>query len=80
MGLIWLLIVGLIAGWLANQIMKKDSGSLPMNLVVGVVGALIGGFLGRLIGLQATGLIGSIIMATIGAVVLLWIVAKVRER
>ena len=80
MGLIWLLIVGLIAGWLANQIMKKDSSSLPTNLVVGVVGALIGGFLGRLIGLQATGLLGSIIMATIGAVVLLWIVAKVRQR
>ena len=79
MGLIWILIVGLIAGWLAGRIMEKEGG-LVFNLGVGVVGAFVGGFLGRLIGLQATGLLGSIIMATIGAVVLLWVVAKLQKR
>ncbi len=78
MGLIWMLIVGLIAGWLAGKIMEKESGVL-VNLGVGVVGALIGGFLGRMIGLQPTWLLGEIIMATIGAVILLWIVAKAKS-
>ena len=69
------LIVGLVAGWLAGEIMKSRR-SLLGNLGIGVAGALIGGFLGRIIGLAATGLIGGIIMATIGAVVLLYVLEK----
>ena len=75
MALIWFLLIGLAAGWLAGEIMKSKRG-LAGNLVVGVVGAFIGGFLGRLVGLSAHGLIGSLIMATIGAVVLLWAIER----
>ncbi len=75
MVLIYFLLIGLAAGWLAGQIMKSERG-LAGNLVVGVAGAFIGGFLGKLIGLTATGLIGGLILATIGAVVLLWLINK----
>ena len=75
MKLIFFLIIGLAAGWLAGEIMKSKRGLLA-NLGIGVVGAFIGGFLGNLVGLAATGLIGSLILATIGAVVLLWIISR----
>jgi len=73
--LIVFLLIGLVSGWLAGEIMKSKRG-LAGNLVIGVVGAFIGGFLGQIIGLSATGLIGSIILATIGAVVLLWVLNR----
>ena len=76
MKLVFFLLIGLAAGWLAGEIMKSRRG-LVANLVVGVVGAVIGGFLGNLVGLAATGLIGSLILATLGAVVLLWILSRV---
>ena len=80
-GLGWLsfLIVGLIAGWIAEQIMKREHG-LFINLVVGVIGAYLGAFLFRLLGLATTGFIGTLVVAIIGAVVLLAIVGAVRSR
>lgn len=79
MGWIFWIIVGIIAGWLAEQIMKTDMGIL-MNLVVGIVGALIGGAIITYLTPfdDDGGLIWSILVATLGAVLLLWIVNKVR--
>ncbi|MFO1142226.1 MAG: GlsB/YeaQ/YmgE family stress response membrane protein [Amaricoccus sp.] len=80
-GLGWFsfLIVGLIAGWVADQVMKRDHG-LVENLIVGVIGAYVGAFLFRLFGLAATGFVGALVVAIIGSVVLLWIVGMVRKR
>jgi uncharacterized membrane protein YeaQ/YmgE (transglycosylase-associated protein family) len=80
-GLGWLsfLIVGLIAGWIAEKIMKREHG-LFINLLVGVIGAYLGAFLFRLLGLATTGFVGTLVVATIGAVVLLAIVGAVRSR
>lgn len=71
--MLWFLIVGLVAGWLAGQISKGSGFGLVGDLVVGVIGAFLGGFLFNLIGINAYGTIGSIIVATIGAIVFLWI-------
>lgn len=79
-GLIGFLIVGLIAGWIAEKIMKRDHG-LITNLIVGVVGAYIGGWLLRLVGLSpGDSWIPAIITAVIGAVVLLAILGFVTGR
>jgi uncharacterized membrane protein YeaQ/YmgE (transglycosylase-associated protein family) len=80
-GLGWLsfLIVGLIAGWVAEKVMKRDHG-LIMNLVVGVVGAYLGAILFRLLGLTSTGFVGALVVAIVGSVVLLAIVGAVRGR
>jgi len=79
-GLLVLLLVGLVAGWLAGQIIRGRGFGLIGDLVVGVVGAFIGswifGALGIFIGM---GLIGAIISATIGAVVLVAIIRLVRR-
>lgn len=81
MGLGWFsfLIVGLLAGWIAEKVMKRDHGLL-MNLIVGVIGAYIGAFLASMIGLIPSSFIGALIVAIIGAVLLLWVVDKVRSR
>lgn len=76
--LVYFLLIGLAAGWLAGKIMKGQSFGLLGNLVVGVVGAVLGGFLFRLVGLAAFGLIGSLITATVGAIVLLFILQKIK--
>jgi uncharacterized membrane protein YeaQ/YmgE (transglycosylase-associated protein family) len=78
--LLWFLLVGLFAGWLASRIMKGPELSLPGNLVLGVVGALIGGFVMGVVGLQATGTIGALVTATLGAVLLIWGVGALRRR
>jgi uncharacterized membrane protein YeaQ/YmgE (transglycosylase-associated protein family) len=71
MEIVWFLLIGLAAGWLAGQITKGGGRGLVGDLIVGVIGALLGGFLFRLLGLSANGLIGSLITATVGAVLLI---------
>jgi uncharacterized membrane protein YeaQ/YmgE (transglycosylase-associated protein family) len=71
MDIIWFLILGVAAGWLANTIMKGGGSGLVGDLIVGVIGSILGGFLFSLIGLAATGLIGSLVTATVGAVALI---------
>ena len=78
-GLIYFLLIGLVAGWLAGQIMKGRGFGLAGNLVVGIVGAVLGGFLFGLLGLSSYGLVGSIVTATVGAVVLLWLLATLKK-
>jgi uncharacterized membrane protein YeaQ/YmgE (transglycosylase-associated protein family) len=82
MSIIAWIIVGIIAGWIAEKIMGRND-SLIMNLVIGVVGALVGGFLTSLLfGADATdgNILWSILVAVVGAVVLLAIINAVRGR
>ena len=80
-GLGWLsfLIVGLIAGWIADKVMQRGH-SLIENLVVGVIGAYLGALLFRILGLAATGFVGALVIAIVGSVVLLAIVGALRKR
>lgn len=71
-GIIGAIVIGILAGWLAEQIMGRKHGILT-NLVVGLVGALIGGFLAGALGLGGSGWIWSIIASTIGACLLLFL-------
>jgi uncharacterized membrane protein YeaQ/YmgE (transglycosylase-associated protein family) len=75
---IWFLIVGVIAGWLAGLLVKGGGFGLIGDLVVGILGALIGGLLfgGSLLG---GGLLGSIVVATLGAVILLVVLRVIKK-
>ena len=57
---LWYLLIGLVAGWLANLIVKGRGSGLIVNLVVGIVGGVLGGWIFSLFGLFAVGTIGSI--------------------
>ncbi len=78
-GLIWAVIVGLIAGWLAGKVMKGGGYGVPMDIIVGIVGGVIGRFVFGLLGLSASGLTGSIIVSFVGAVILIWLVRRLRR-
>ena len=77
--LIYFLLIGLAAGWLAGKIMKGRGFGILGNLLVGVIGAVLGGFLFHLVGLVAIGLLGSLISATAGAIVLLFLLQKIKR-
>ena len=73
MNLLWFLLIGVAAGWLASQIMKGGGSGLVTDLIMGVIGSILGGFLFRLLGLPVDGATGtgSLVTATVGAIVLI---------
>jgi uncharacterized membrane protein YeaQ/YmgE (transglycosylase-associated protein family) len=80
MNIIYFLLIGIVAGWLAGLIMKGRGFGLIGNLIVGCIGALLGGFLFGALGIAAYGLIGSLIAALVCAIVLLWIISLVKKK
>ena len=74
---LWWLVVGLIAGFLASRVMRGGGYGLIGDIVVGIIGAFIGGWLAGLLGLGSFGLIGTIVVAFIGACILLAILHAV---
>lgn len=80
MDFIWLILVGLIAGWLAGVLVKGGGFGVLGDIVVGILGALVGGFLFRSLGVSAGGgLLGSIFVATIGAIVLIVVLRVIKK-
>lgn len=71
MSILWFIIIGLVAGFLAGTVVKGHGFGILGDLIVGVIGALLGGFLFGLLGITAGGLLGALITAFVGAVVLL---------
>ena len=78
-GWIAAIIIGGIAGWLAEQFMKSDMGLL-MNIVLGIVGAAIASAILSIFGIVLGGWIGYLILGFIGACMLIWIVRMFRAR
>ncbi len=79
MHLVWFLLVGLIAGWLAGKVTRGSGFGVLGDIVIGVIGAFIGGFLFRQVGIFASGTLGSVIVATVGAVVLVYVVRALKS-
>jgi uncharacterized membrane protein YeaQ/YmgE (transglycosylase-associated protein family) len=73
MGILIWIVIGLIAGWLANQILGGRHGGLLHNLAVGLVGAIVGGLIFGSLNIMPVGFVGALVSATIGAVVFLLI-------
>lgn len=73
LNLLWFLIIGAVAGWLAGKLTKGSGFGLGGNLAVGIIGALLGGLIFDLVGLSAWGICGSLIMSTLGALVFLFL-------
>jgi uncharacterized membrane protein YeaQ/YmgE (transglycosylase-associated protein family) len=71
-GLVWWLVVGLVAGFLASRVMRGGGYGIISDILAGIVGASIGGWLSGFLGFTDTySLIGSIVIAFIGACVLI---------
>jgi uncharacterized membrane protein YeaQ/YmgE (transglycosylase-associated protein family) len=73
MEFIWMIVIGMIAGWLARQFMTGKGFGVIGDIIIGVLGALIGGILFEKAGIFAgSSLIGSLVVATTGALVFLY--------
>lgn len=77
--LLWVIIIGILAGWIAGKIMRGRGFGLLGDLIVGVIGSLLGSLIFGLLGLGSYGLIGRLIIAIIGAVILLWLIRFIKK-
>lgn len=77
-GLAVLLLVGLVAGWLAGLIFRGRGFGFAVNLVLGLIGGFLGGWLFRVAGISVHGLLGQVIAATAGASVLVFLATRLR--
>lgn len=75
-GFFGMLIVGIIAGFIAEKVTASDHG-LFTNLLVGIAGAFVGGTLANVLGVVVYGFLGSLITASIGAIIVLWVWRRV---
>jgi uncharacterized membrane protein YeaQ/YmgE (transglycosylase-associated protein family) len=79
-GIIGAILIGILAGWIAEKVMHRNHG-LVTNLIVGVVGAFLGSFIATSLGIgTGAGVIPSLLVATAGAILLLFIVGLIRRR
>jgi len=79
MWLIWTILIGIVAGWLAGQLVKGRGMGLIADLIVGIVGSFLGGFVFGLLGLASYGLIGRLVMSVVGAVILLLLIRLIKR-
>lgn len=77
--LLWVVVIGILAGWIAGKIMRGKGFGLLGDLIIGVIGSLLGSFIFGLVGLGAYGLIGRLIVAVVGAVILLWLIRFIKK-
>jgi uncharacterized membrane protein YeaQ/YmgE (transglycosylase-associated protein family) len=73
------IITGLIAGWLTGKLMKGEGYGIFADILLGLVGAVIGSWIFSALGIFVYGTIGFLAMATVGAIVLVSIVHLVRS-
>ena len=72
-------IIGILAGWIAEQVVGREH-SLLTNLIVGIVGAFLGAVAANMLGISFAGFWGSLLVSTVGAVILLALVGLIRPR
>ncbi len=76
-GFFTMLLIGVIAGWIAEKVTASDHGLLT-NLLAGIAGAFIGGKLAEVLNIQVFGFFQTLVAASIGAIILLFIWRKIR--
>ncbi len=80
MGFLWFIIIGIVAGFVAGKLMRGGGVGLLVNLVVGIIGAVLGGWVFSFLGISTSGIIWSLVTATVGAIILLWIISLFQKR
>ncbi len=78
--LFMVIVVGILAGWLAGRIQKGKGFGLVGNLVVGILGSVFGNWLFWQLGFVTYGFIANVVVAVIGALVILWVVGLLAHR
>ncbi|MDR2912990.1 MAG: GlsB/YeaQ/YmgE family stress response membrane protein [Alistipes sp.] len=74
MSFLWFILIGLVAGWLGGLIVRGSGAGFWINLLVGVVGAVLGGWIMSMLGASGDTLLWQLVVSVVGAVALLLIV------
>ncbi len=74
-----LLIIGLVAGYVAEKAMNRDH-SLLTNILVGIAGSFVGGTLAGVVGIEAYGFFAKMLIAVFGAILILWFFGRSEKR
>ncbi|MDE6298387.1 MAG: GlsB/YeaQ/YmgE family stress response membrane protein [Muribaculaceae bacterium] len=74
MNFIWYILIGLVSGAVAGKLMRGGGFGWLVNLVVGIIGGVLGGWIFGILGIHTSSIIGSLITSVVGAIFLLWIV------
>lgn len=78
--LLWILLIGLIAGYVAGVLVRGGGFGIIVNIVVGIIGAFVGGWIFSSLGITiGSGIFGSLIVATIGAVAFVAVLSLFRR-
>ncbi len=81
MTLLWTLIIGAIAGWLAGKIMRGAGFGIIVDIIVGILGGWIGGHVLGWLGIHGDGsLIGNLLVALVGAIILIGIIRLIKGK
>ena len=78
-GFFGMLLIGFLAGYIAEKAMNRDHG-LFTNILVGIAGSFVGGTLAGVLGLNYQGFAGNLLVAVAGALILLWIFGRAKQR
>ncbi|MGQ3674340.1 GlsB/YeaQ/YmgE family stress response membrane protein [Xanthobacter sp. TB0139] len=78
-GFFSMVIIGLLAGWIAERVTESNHGLLT-NLIVGILGAFVGGELASFANIPVFGFFRTLVAAIIGAIILLWVWRAIRSR
>ena len=78
-GFFTMLIIGVLAGWIAEKVTSSDQGLLT-NLVVGIIGSIIGGYLAQAAGIPIFGFLRTLMASSVGAIILLFVWRAIRSR
>ena len=78
-GFVMAIVIGALAGWLAEKFTRSNHGLLT-NIVMGIIGAVVGNFLARFLGIYVVGFWGNLISATVGAILVITIYRAIAGR
>jgi len=78
-GFFGFLLIGFLAGYVAEKTMNRQHGVLT-NILVGIAGSFVGGALAGLIGINFYGFLGSLVVATFGAIAILWVFGRAETK
>ncbi len=79
MNFFWYILIGIVAGWLAGIITRGGGFGILVNLLLGIVGGVLGGWVFGLLGFETTNMAGGLTTATVGAILLLWLASLFRS-
>ena len=74
-----MIVLGGLAGWLASLLFKGSGSGIILNIIIGIIGSILGGWVLGFFGLVAKGTTGSFVTAVVGAIILLAIVRAIRS-